>query len=163
MSAGAERYVADFRTFAGNGAAGAPSWLRELREAGIVRFAELGFPTMKQEEWRFTSVAPIADTPFTRPHASLAPRTALAPPPSAASVDALALGAGPRVVFVDGRYVPGLSAAALPAGGGGGGGGAPRRAPRRQLRGRREPVALVRGLHEPVVPRQVALQAVLQM
>jgi Fe-S cluster assembly protein SufD len=116
MSAGAERYVADFRTFAGNGAAGAPSWLRELREAGIVRFAELGFPTMKQEEWRFTSVAPIADTPFTRPHASLAPRTALAPPPSAASVDALALGAGPRVVFVDGRYVPGLSAAALPAG-----------------------------------------------
>ncbi len=47
MSAGAARYVADFRTFAGNGAAGAPAWLRELREAGIARFAELDFPTMK--------------------------------------------------------------------------------------------------------------------
>ncbi len=120
MSAGAARYVADFRAFAGNGAAGAPAWLRELREAGIARFAELDFPTMKQEEWRFTSVAPIADTPFTRPHAALAPRTALAPSrpvPSAAAVEALALGAGPRVVFVDGRYVPELSSAAfLPAG-----------------------------------------------
>jgi Fe-S cluster assembly protein SufD len=119
MSAGAARYVADFRIFAGNGAAGAPAWLRELREAGIARFAELDFPTMKQEEWRFTSVAPIADTPFTRPHAAPASRTALAlapPAPSSAAVDALALGAGPRVVFVDGRYVPELSAAALPAG-----------------------------------------------
>src|SRR5258708_13430809 len=117
MSAGAERYVADFRAFAGNGAAGPPPGLRELREAGIARFAELGFPTMKQEEWRFTSVAPIADTPFTRPHASPAPRTALASRPLAAAVDALALGAGPRVVFVDGRYAPDLSSvAALPKG-----------------------------------------------
>ena len=111
MSAGAERYVTDFRAFAGNGARSAPAWVRELREAGISRFAELGFPTMKQEEWRFTSVAPIAETPFTRPHASLPARA------SAASLDALAVGAGPRVVFVDGRYAPDLSsAAAVPAG-----------------------------------------------
>jgi Fe-S cluster assembly protein SufD len=111
MSAGAERYVTDFRAFAGNGARSAPAWVRELREAGISRFAELGFPTMKQEEWRFTSVAPIAETPFTRPHASLPPRA------SAAAVDALAVGAGPRVVFVDGRYAADLSSAAgLPAG-----------------------------------------------
>jgi Fe-S cluster assembly protein SufD len=111
MSAGAERYVTDFRAFAGNGARSAPAWVRELREAGISRFAELGFPTMKQEEWRFTSVAPIAETPFTRPHATLPLRA------SATSVDALAVGAGPRVVFVDGRYAADLSSAAgLPAG-----------------------------------------------
>ena len=31
-----------------------------LREGGLSRFRELGFPTTKQEEWRFTNVAPIA-------------------------------------------------------------------------------------------------------
>src|SRR5260370_39661847 len=72
---------------------------------------------MKQEEWRFTSVAPIADTPFTRPHASPAAWTALASRPLTAAVEALGLGAGPRVVFVDGRYAPDLSSvAALPQG-----------------------------------------------
>ncbi len=98
-----ERYVADFEAFAGNGAAGAPAWLKEIRRGAIARFAELGFPTMKQEEWRFTSVAPIAERPFTLPHATAA-RV-----PSSVSLDALALGAGPRVVLVDGHYAPELS------------------------------------------------------
>src|SRR2546426_1398313 len=57
-----ERYVAAFKAFAGNGAGAAPPWLHEIREGAIARFTELGFPTMKQEEWRFTSVAPIAET-----------------------------------------------------------------------------------------------------
>ena len=39
--------------------AGAP-WLQWLRDAGFARFAELGFPTTHDEEWRFTNVAPIA-------------------------------------------------------------------------------------------------------
>ena len=34
----------------------------ELREAAFQRFAELGFPTTHDEEWRFTNVAPIART-----------------------------------------------------------------------------------------------------
>src|SRR2546430_4390398 len=59
------RYVAAFEAFARNGASGAPEWLRELRRGAIARFAELGFPTTKQEEWRFTSVAPIAEADFT--------------------------------------------------------------------------------------------------
>src|SRR5437870_865238 len=59
-----ERYVAAFKAFATNGAGAAPPWLREIREGAIARFTELGFPTMKQEEWRFTSVAPIAETRF---------------------------------------------------------------------------------------------------
>ncbi len=62
-----ERYVADFEAFARNGASGAPEWLRELRRGAIARFAELGFPTTKQEEWRFTSVAPIAEQRFSTP------------------------------------------------------------------------------------------------
>jgi Fe-S cluster assembly protein SufD len=41
-----------------------PSWVDELRRGAIARFDEVGFPSNKQEEWRFTNVAPIAKTPF---------------------------------------------------------------------------------------------------
>jgi Fe-S cluster assembly protein SufD len=116
MTAGAgvrERYVAQFRAVAGNGAGRAPAWLRELREGAIARFAELGFPTTKQEEWRFTSVAPIAETPFVLARGS-------APAPRLAEELARVLPADTarrRLVFVNGRYVPALSATdALPAG-----------------------------------------------
>ena len=39
-------------------------WLFPLRKAGLARFAELGFPTLRHEDWRFTNVAPIAKLPF---------------------------------------------------------------------------------------------------
>ena len=42
----------------------AAAWLQQLREAAFARFAELGFPTTHDEEWRFTNVAPIARTSF---------------------------------------------------------------------------------------------------
>jgi Fe-S cluster assembly protein SufD len=42
----------------------AAPWLQELREAAFQRFAELGFPTTHDEEWRFTNVAPIARAEF---------------------------------------------------------------------------------------------------
>ena len=41
-----------------------PAWVLPLRKAGMARFAELGFPTTKQEDWRFTNVAPIAKLPY---------------------------------------------------------------------------------------------------
>ena len=41
-----------------------PEWLLPLRKAGQARFAELGFPTLRDEDWRFTNVAPIAKLPF---------------------------------------------------------------------------------------------------
>src|SRR5579872_2968584 len=41
-----------------------PSWLFPIRKAAIARFAELGFPTIHDEDWRFTNVAPIAKLPF---------------------------------------------------------------------------------------------------
>ena len=41
-----------------------PSWLFPLRKSGIVRFAEMGFPTLNDEDWRYTNVAPIAKLPF---------------------------------------------------------------------------------------------------
>jgi Fe-S cluster assembly protein SufD len=59
-----EHLLAQYRAFAGNGAAAAPAWLRDLREQGIARFAATGLPTTRQEQWRFTNVQPIAEIPF---------------------------------------------------------------------------------------------------
>ena len=104
VASGTERYLADFRAFAHNGAAVAPAWLKEIRESAIARFAELGFPTTKQEEWRFTSVAAIAETRFTHPASpipQLGPR----------AIEPFLIGGGPRVVIVDGHYAAELSTA----------------------------------------------------
>jgi len=38
--------------------------LAGLRKEGFERFARLGFPTLKNEEWRFSSVAALARVPF---------------------------------------------------------------------------------------------------
>jgi Fe-S cluster assembly protein SufD len=42
----------------------APAWLQSLRERGVARFEALGYPTTKNEDWHFTSVAPIAERAF---------------------------------------------------------------------------------------------------
>jgi Fe-S cluster assembly protein SufD len=41
-----------------------PDWLQRLREHGMARFEALGYPTTKNEDWHFTSVAPIAERTF---------------------------------------------------------------------------------------------------
>jgi Fe-S cluster assembly protein SufD len=41
-----------------------PDWLTLVRKAALDRFVELGFPTLDDEEWKYTNVAPIAKTPF---------------------------------------------------------------------------------------------------
>lgn len=41
-----------------------PAWLRARREAAFARFEALGFPTTRQEEWRFTNLAPMLRVPF---------------------------------------------------------------------------------------------------
>src|SRR4029078_751753 len=41
-----------------------PAWLQNLRQQGMARFEALGFPTTKNEDWHFTSVAPIAERSF---------------------------------------------------------------------------------------------------
>jgi Fe-S cluster assembly protein SufD len=85
--------------------AGHPGWVFPLRKAGMARFAELGFPTLKDEDWRFTNVAPIAKLPF---------RPVLAPSGNAekpGTVSGLAFGRLPshRLVFVDGHFAEELS------------------------------------------------------
>jgi len=102
------RYVALHEAFAANGGGRAPGWLREARAGAFARFAELGFPTVRMEDWRFTSVEPIAATAFGAAMPADAPAALVAPD---------RLTAGPRLVFVNGRLATGRSSlAGLPDG-----------------------------------------------
>ena len=91
-------------------AAAEPQWARERRRAAFGSFLAQGFPTTRMEDWRYTSVAPIADTTFAAPQAREASAAQLAPH----LFEELG---GPLLVFLDGRYQPQLSrVGALPRG-----------------------------------------------
>src|SRR5208337_5188110 len=83
-----------------------PPWVFPLRKAGIARFAELGFPTLQQEDWRFTNVAPIANLPF-KP--VLEPSME-GPEPQRIARSTFGRLEAARLVFVDGHCVRQLSA-----------------------------------------------------
>ncbi|MCU0411858.1 MAG: hypothetical protein MUF82_04920, partial [Bacteroidetes bacterium] len=83
----------------------------KVRQRGIQTFARLGFPTVRDEEWRFTNVAPIVNTTFTLPETER--RRSDFP----AHVSAEFLEDAYRLVFVDGSFDSGLSStASLPEG-----------------------------------------------
>lgn len=42
----------------------APSWLGAIQESAMQRFIEMGFPTTRDEAWRFTNVSPIRRVRF---------------------------------------------------------------------------------------------------
>ena len=54
-------YVEAFR---GQMRAGEPPWLTAGREAALARFGALGFPTRRQEAWRFTDLRPLQRQAF---------------------------------------------------------------------------------------------------
>ena len=100
-----DAYAKAFARLTAGNADGPPSWLSALRQAGFARFNELGFPTLRQEDWRFTNVAPIARLPF-KPVLVPAPGSLT---PAEVAAFPLAHLPGPRLVFIDGHYAPGLS------------------------------------------------------
>lgn len=55
-----DSYVKEFESFAGATTAEGPEWLEPVRRAAMDHFARTGFPTAREEEWRFTPVSPIA-------------------------------------------------------------------------------------------------------
>ena len=98
-----ESYVRQFEATTDAGDESVPPWLASLRRAAIEGFQRTGFPTPREEEWRFTPVAPIARADFS------------ASPPTAAvrleDIEAylFAHPEWPRLVFVNGRYDTSLS------------------------------------------------------
>ncbi len=108
MKEGLEGYLESFKRFE-NGAGG-PEWLRPVRKKAIKRSAELGYPTVRDEDWKFTNLTPLVRTAFRLAEGGAEPKAADL---AAYRFDETAL----RLVFVDGRYSPGLSdAAKLPEG-----------------------------------------------
>jgi Fe-S cluster assembly protein SufD len=99
-------------SLAGHFHASGPSWLAARRRAALDRFDAVGFPTRRDEDWHFTSVAPIADgdfAPLAEPGGQL----------RADDLEPFTFGADDwtTVVFVNGRYAPELSSiAVVPAG-----------------------------------------------
>ena len=83
--------------------------LRALREAAFARFSDLGLPASGDENWKYTSLAPLAQLPFA------AARPGAASPDSL--VRSLAAPESLQLVFVDGHYRPELSSAAHESGG----------------------------------------------
>ncbi len=86
--------------------AGLP-WLAARRRTAIELFASYGFPTRKDEDWKYTDVSPLALRQF---------RSAGSAPVETAALAPFRLGAW-QLVFVDGRFAPALSQLdGLPAG-----------------------------------------------
>src|SRR5437879_1907066 len=82
-----------------------PEWLRGLRERGFARFCEVGFPTTRQEDWRFTNVNAIAQTPFQPARDARRSGAIYGDTLEACRIP----GAACQLVFVNGRFAPELS------------------------------------------------------
>ena len=78
-------------------AATEPAWLAELRRRAVARFGEVGLPGSKDEEWRFTSLQPLAASEFRARGPSV--------PASPEDLEPFLLGAPewPLLVVVDGE------------------------------------------------------------
>ena len=99
-----ERYCLDFERFEQNASRNGDAWTYPLRKAAISRFAELGFPTTREEDWKYTNVMPIAKGRFRRAGPEANGVTA----GSLAQISAMEL-AKNRLVFVNGHYSERLS------------------------------------------------------
>lgn len=94
---------------ADSGATGAADWTAGLRKSGIDRFGALGFPTTRNEAWKYTNMVPFARGGFR------VARTAASAPVGAGA--AWALDEGCRLVIVDGHFDKAASRlGGLPAG-----------------------------------------------
>lgn len=83
-----------------------PPWLMSLRRDALDQFSDVGFPSVRHEDWRFTNVAPLAKLPF---------EPVLQRPRIAVAGDVLGKFhfqklPGSRLIFIDGHYAPESSA-----------------------------------------------------
>ncbi len=108
-----DHYLADFARVAANLPGTETPWLVQQRADALDAFAQKGFPTRRDEEWKYTSVAAFEQHAF----AAIADSRGAAN--AAAAVQRIAMGNndGHLLVFHNGRYAPELSSLGqLPAG-----------------------------------------------
>ncbi|HEY0256217.1 MAG TPA: Fe-S cluster assembly protein SufD [Candidatus Methylacidiphilales bacterium] len=82
---------------------GEPEWVSSRRKSELARFVEKGLPSVREEDWRFTNVKPVAGLAF-----EPAGRPA---DPGAEVLEAFPLAKlpGSRLVFINGHFFPALS------------------------------------------------------
>lgn len=78
-----------------------PAWFNERREQAAKRFQQVGYPTTRQEDWRFTNVSPIADAKFAPAAGSFAKASSL--------IESIAVAGSLRLAIVNGQFAAGLS------------------------------------------------------
>src|SRR3990167_9021950 len=95
-----QRYIEQFEK-TGPRRRGEPAWLAANRRSAIERAATIGFPTLRDEEWRYTNVGPALEIPY-QADGSRSPlsKEELKPLPFAGTT---------LFVFVNGHFVPELS------------------------------------------------------
>lgn len=87
-------------------------WLEKTRQGAFERFAELGFPDARDENWKYTRITPIEKRSFRS-----VPKSCVGLIPDDLESFFFASVACQRLVFVNGVYTPQLSKiAALPGG-----------------------------------------------
>lgn len=100
----ATHYAAEFERAEARRADGQPLWLAALQREALARFAKLGFPTPRQEAWKYTNLARYAQVPYRadKPNGAVISRSDIEERVSPAFVCNL-------FVVVDGRFAPQLS------------------------------------------------------
>jgi Fe-S cluster assembly protein SufD len=97
-------YISDFEMFGRSASARRSDWLKSIREDAFAQFQQLGFPSTREDDWRYTNVAPISRVPF---------RRALSRPNglTSAELSNFTFGEleGCQLVFVDGAFSQKLS------------------------------------------------------
>ncbi len=107
-----EHYAAEFERVAAGLAGHTSPWLRELRRKAITSFLARGFPTQRDEEWKYTRTAAIEKRNF-----SCGPGAEFAVDMARMEELLRVEGAAQRLVFINGRYFPALSRADALGGG----------------------------------------------
>ena len=95
-------YAARFEALLGRRAQADPAWLTTIRRSAFAKFRAMGFPTTRDEDWRFTPIGPITQTAFAEASPVEVTRAAIAPFLVRQMPSTL-------LVFVNGRFAPALS------------------------------------------------------
>ena len=98
-------YLSDFESLSKEFYESEPDWLRTVRAAGLARFRDVGFPTLKDEMWRYTNVAPIVKQRFV-PSVGLRGDGVSEDRVRPARLSQFE---GSELLFLNGRYMPRLS------------------------------------------------------
>jgi Fe-S cluster assembly protein SufD len=81
-----------------------PAWLTQARHRSAEWATMRGFPTLKDEDWKYTRLDPLLDVPFEHAEAGADHRI------SSSTVEALTIDAeSTRLVFINGFFAPELS------------------------------------------------------